>query len=236
MKKFMSNMLKYLKNIHRVSKLRHRGATIGKNVVISENCTFDNPQNLKIGDNVYIGNNFYSNCIGGLTIESGTIISYNCTIMTYNHDYTEDLFMPYGLANIYREVVIKRHVWIGINVNINSGVVIGENAIIGMGTTVPKSIPEGSIYAGSRIIKEREPKDYKYDLLEVRAPYNPINLMKFKKIIKKMFKNSKNNKISFKSINNKYSKFDCLNMIFRFCEENKNYIVDWKNECIEYKK
>ena len=89
---FISNAIKYYINYKRVTKLRKKGAQIGKNVVISKKCKFDNPHKLVIGDNVYIGNNFYSNCIGGLTICSGTIISYNCTIMTYNHDYKEELF------------------------------------------------------------------------------------------------------------------------------------------------
>ena len=235
MGKFISNAIKYYKNNRRVNKLRRQGATIGRNVVISDNCTFDNPQKLKIGDNVYIGNNFYSNCIGGLTIETGSIISYNCTIMTYNHDYNEELFMPYGLANVYREVIIKKHVWIGINVSINSGVIIGENAIIGMGTTVPKSIPDGSIYAGSRIIKEREEKEVKYDLLAVRAPYNPFHLSKFSRKIKKLFNNSKK-EVTFSKIKEIYKDFDCLSMIYRFCENNPNYTADWKNEYVEYSK
>lgn len=71
---FISNAIKYCINSMRIKKLRKKGAKIGNNVVICENCIFDNPQKLVIGDNVYIGNNFYSNCIGGLTICSGTII------------------------------------------------------------------------------------------------------------------------------------------------------------------
>ena len=51
--------------------------------------------------------------------------------MTYNHDYKEDLFMPYGLSNVYKEVIIKERVWIGINVNITIGCVVNDasNAI-----------------------------------------------------------------------------------------------------------
>lgn len=229
---FFENALKYYKNYRRVSKLRKKGAKIGNNVVISKGCIFDSPEKLTIGDNVYIGNNFYSNCIGGLTIESGTLISYNCTIMTYNHDYNEELFMPYGLSNVYKEVVIKDHVWIGINVSINSGVTIGKNAIIGMGTTVPKSVPDNSIYAGTRIIKEREPKEYKYDLLAVRAPYNPLHYMKFKKIMKKVLSNNNSAEIKFADIKEKYNDLDCFSMIYRWCENNSKYKADWKNECI----
>lgn len=224
---YFSNAQKYYVNHIRVSKLRKKGAQIGKNVVISKGCKFDNPEKLVIGDNVYIGNNFYSNCIGGLTICSGTLISYNCTIMTYNHDYKEDLFMPYGLSNVYKEVIIKERVWIGINVNIAGGVVIEENSIIGMGTTVAKRIPAGSIFAGGRFLSEREEKTYKYDLLQVRAIYNPLHYLKFKKKIKKLKKDI----ITFNEVKSVYDDFDTYILIYRWCENN-NYIPDWKNETI----
>ena len=190
--------------------MRKKGAQIGKNVVICKNCRFDNPQKLIIGDNVYIGNNFYSNCIGGLKIGSGSIISYNCTIMTYNHDYKEDLFMPYGLSNVYKEVIIKEHVWIGINVNIAGGVVIEENSVIGMGTTVAKRITAGSIFAGGRTLSQREEKTYKYDLLQVRVMYNPFHYIKFNNKIKKL---KKQDIITFSEICGIYNNDDYLSLI-----------------------
>ena len=226
---FMSNAIKYYINYKRIKKLRKKGAKIGKNVVICKNCKFDNPQKLVIGDNVYIGNNFYSNCIGGLTISSGTIISYNCTIMTYNHDYKEELFMPYGLSNIYKEVIIKERVWIGINVNIAGGVVIEENSVIGMGTTVAKRITAGSIFAGGRILAEREEKIYKYDLLQIRVMYNPVHYIKFNRKIRKL---KKQDIINFYEIHEIYGNYDYLSLIYRWCENN-NYKVDWKNEIIK---
>lgn len=226
---FMSNAIKYYINYRRIKKLRKKGAQIGKNVVICKNCKFDNPQKLVIGDNVYIGNNFYSNCIGGLTISSGTIISYNCTIMTYNHDYKEELFMPYGLSNIYKEVIIKERVWIGINVNIAGGVVIEENSVIGMGTTVAKRITAGSIFAGGRILAEREEKIYKYDLLQIRVMYNPVHYIKFNRKIRKL---KKQDIINFYEIHEIYGNYDYLSLIYRWCENN-NYKVDWKNEIIK---
>ena len=226
---FISNAIKYYINQRRIKKLRKKGAKIGKNVVICKNCVFDNPQKLVIGNNVYIGNNFYSNCIGGLTICSGTLISYNCTIMTYNHNYKENLFMPYGLSNIYKEVIIKEHVWIGINVNIAGGVVIEEESVIGMGTTVAKTITAGSIYAGGRILSKREEKKYKYDLLQIRTLYNPLNYIKFNKKIKKL---KKQETIRFDEIYRNYNKYDYLSLIYRWCENN-NYEVDWEKEIIK---
>ena len=230
-KNFISNALKYYINYLRVKKLRKQGAKIGKNVVICKKCKFDNPEKLTIGDNVYIGNKFYANCIGGLTIGTGTLISYYCTVMTYNHDYKEDLFMPYGLSNIYKEVVIKNNVWIGINVNIVGGVIIEENSIVGMGSTVAKTIPANSIFAGGRILSEREEKTHKYDLLQVRSIYHPMHYLKFVKKVRKFKKDI----ISFDEIKSLYNNNDIFILIYRW-SENNNFIVDWKNETINKNK
>ena len=58
MSEFFSNAIKYFVNSRRVSKLRKKGATIGKNVVICKGCKFDNPQNLKIRINNWIWYNY----------------------------------------------------------------------------------------------------------------------------------------------------------------------------------
>ncbi len=100
-----------------------------------------------------------------------------------------------------------------------------------MGTTVAKRIPAGSIFAGGRILSEREEKTYKYDLLQVRAMYHPMHYLKFNKKIKKI----KKDVIKFDEIKSVYNDFDTFILIYRWCENN-NYIADWKNEVIEKNK
>ncbi|MEI3417887.1 MAG: DapH/DapD/GlmU-related protein [Blautia sp.] len=46
-------------------------------------------------------------------------------------------------------VVIKNGVFIGANSIILKGVTIGEKAIIGAGSVVTRSIPDGEIWAGN---------------------------------------------------------------------------------------
>ena len=153
----IKNAYKFYASQHRVNKLRRLGAKVGKNVIISKGCKFDNPNGLIIGDNVYIGDNFYSNCVGGLSIGNGTLISYNCTIMTYNHDYNEPLFMPYGLSNVNRPVEIREHVWIGINAVIVGNVKIGDDVLIAPNSYVNCDIPSHSVVFGNPCqIKHRD--------------------------------------------------------------------------------
>lgn len=193
---------------------------------------------MTIGDNVYIGDNFYCSCIGNLTIKSGTIISNNCTIITYNHNYKDDIFSPYGLEDIYKDVIIEENVWIGINVNIAPGVVIEKESIIGMGTTVAKKVPKGVIYGGGKILSERKQSNKKYDLLSVRTIYNPINYIRFQYIFSHIVRKLKrkkgelNNIIEFDKIKLKYKKNDFLSMVYILCI-NRNYEVDWNNNFIK---
>lgn len=46
-------------------------------------------------------------------------------------------------------MIIKDNVWIGSDVVINPGVIIGENSVIGAGSLVTKSIPANCIAVGN---------------------------------------------------------------------------------------
>ena len=51
--------------------------------------------------------------------------------------------------------MIKRGSWIGASTIILPGVIIGENAVVGAGTIVTKSVPPYAVFAGNpgKIIK-----------------------------------------------------------------------------------
>ena len=53
------------------SKMKH----VGKNVHICPNWKISSPQNMCIGNNVWIGENFFAKAEGNITIGSGTILS-----------------------------------------------------------------------------------------------------------------------------------------------------------------
>ena len=231
--KAFKNGIRYYKNSKRIKKLRRKGAKIGKNVVIGDNCRIINPRNLYIGDNVYIADNLFANCIGGLRIEDGVIISYNCTVMTFNHDYNDDTLLPYGLDEIKKEVVIKENCWIGINVSICPGVTIGKRSVVGMGSVVPKSLNDNTVFAGGRIIKERpENNTAIHSLLEVRTLYNPFHFLSFNSSFKKAVKNSQGDSVSFDEIMKVYGKDDYISMIYQYSKL-KKLEVDYINDVIK---
>lgn len=83
-----------------------------------------------------------------LVVEEGVSISYG----TY--------FACHGKGQRHNPITIKKGAYIGMHSTIISphdgGIVIGENAVIGAGSLVNKSIPEGETWAGNpaRIIEQ----------------------------------------------------------------------------------
>jgi acetyltransferase-like isoleucine patch superfamily enzyme len=128
----------------------------GKNIKIHGHCTIIKKDKLIIEDDVRIGNNCYFFAMGGIKICSNAQISRNVVIYSANHNY-EGKTIPYDDSYIEGEVVVGSSSWIGMNVCILPGVTIGRGAIIGMGSIVTKSVPDGAIAAGNpaKVIKYR---------------------------------------------------------------------------------
>jgi acetyltransferase-like isoleucine patch superfamily enzyme len=122
--------------------------SLGKNVIFKSGGTIYHPENLSIGNHVRIGDNCFIMAIGGVDIGNGTIISRNVCLHSGNHNYNSDSLLPYDQEYIKRKIVIGKGVWIGQNVNVLPGILIGDGAIIGMGTTVSKNVNPGEIVVG----------------------------------------------------------------------------------------
>ena len=97
--------------------------------------------------NVHIGDYFHS----------GT----NCQIITHTHNY-EGEEIPYDSTYVNKDVNIGQCVWLGNNVIILGGVVIGEGAIIQAGSVVCKDIPAYAIAGGhpAVVFKYRDIEHY----------------------------------------------------------------------------
>ena len=76
---------------------------------------------------------------------SGTKIAPNCGIITTNHDF-------YDLEKTAKgeDVIIGERCWLGMGSIILTGVLLGKHTIVGAGSIVTKSFPEGNcIIAGN---------------------------------------------------------------------------------------
>ena len=83
-------------------------------------------------------------------IEDDVMFASNIHINDGFHGY-ENAHVPYKYQRIIgiKPIVIKKGCWIGQNVVILPGVVIGEQSIIGANSVVTKSIPEKAIAFGN---------------------------------------------------------------------------------------
>lgn len=137
---------------------------IGNNTTILSNSRLQNYTDrvrsldgIHIGDNCYLG--FGLSLLNGskISIGNSVLMASNILISSENHGMDPESEIPYmDQELIAKDVEIKDGVWIGQNVCILPGVVIGEKSIIGAGSIVTKNIPAYCIAAGNpaRIIKQ----------------------------------------------------------------------------------
>lgn len=121
-------------------------AVIGKNCNI--NCHTFIENDVVIGNNVTVKSGVY--LWDGLRLEDNVFIGPNVTFT--NDKYPRSKEYP----EIFQQTIIRKGASIGANCTILGGVEIGENALIGAGSVVTKSIPANQLWLGNpaRYIKD----------------------------------------------------------------------------------
>lgn len=115
-----------------------------------------NPQNIFLEDDVSILSGFsFISQRGKFIMKKGSTSARNLTVITDSHirkvgkhfkDY--DLYYQYK-SNPYKDVIVEEEVWIGANVSILPGVVVGRCSNIGTGAVLRNSVPPYSIVTGN---------------------------------------------------------------------------------------
>ena len=92
-----------------------------------------------------------------IIIEDHVMMGCGVHIYINNHKF-EDPYTPLIDQGYYpdKAVTLKRGCWIGANAIILPGVTIGENAVIGAGSVVTRSVPDRVVAVGNpaRVIKK----------------------------------------------------------------------------------
>lgn len=137
--------------------LKIMGNKCGKNVKILSHCDVLGG-GIVLGKNVFINRHCYFDLAGTIFIDDNVDVSHGVTFITsYHHIGSKDnrssrLEQPTQSKNIH----VKKGCWIGANVTIMAGIIIGEGAIVATGSVVTKDVLPNTIVAGvpAKIIKE----------------------------------------------------------------------------------
>lgn len=129
------------KNVYFLEMLT-RSYSFGKNVTISNNCSFHGP--ITIGDNTYL--NY------GVEVRSYTEIGKNVcigpdTLIISDTHSISNTFKRAGESQ-FNKIIIQDGCWIGAKVTIIAGVTVSSGSVIGAGSVVLEDVPENTLVAG----------------------------------------------------------------------------------------
>ena len=130
----------------------------GCRVVCPENISFD-PNDL----NNFQSNGIYYQALGKICIGGGTYIAPNVGLITANHDLLDpDKHLE------PKPITLGKQCWIGMNSVILPDVTLGDHTVVGAGSVVTKSFPDGyCVIVGNPARKLRD--------LPAEYTDNPIN-------------------------------------------------------------
>ncbi|MEE4310668.1 MAG: DapH/DapD/GlmU-related protein [candidate division KSB1 bacterium] len=164
--------------------LRHpHKIRIGDNVVIDDNVVLDakgqDNNGIEIGDNVFIGRNNILNCKNGnIVLKDNVNLGFNCQIFSASHvelgmnaliaaycyfiggthTFERIDVSPLEQRRESKGIILRENIWLGSNVQVMDGVIIGRDAIIGTSAVVNDDIPEYAIAVGipAKVIRSRK--------------------------------------------------------------------------------
>lgn len=138
-------------------------------------------------NNIYVGVNSnpgtrpgcYIQGNGGIYVGNYVQFASNIGVISANHDLNNQSL------HINNPVIIGSYSWIGQGALIMPGVHLGPRVIVGAGSVVTKSFPDGwCVIAGNpaKVIKELNPKDYVYPQQDYKM-HGYLTEREFKKLI-----------------------------------------------------
>jgi len=113
---------------------------------------------ISIGHNVVIrpGSHLFADPTdggGGITIEDNVLIGSGVHFYTNNHQFSNPnktiYEQGYPCPTKDDSITLRSGCWIGAGVILLPGVDVGENAVVGAGSVVRKSVPSRTVFAGN---------------------------------------------------------------------------------------
>lgn len=124
----------------------------GKNFIAEENVRFNVPDNIEIGDNVFLNRGTFLDSKGGVVLGNSVTLTEGVTIFTHSHEeHNHEL-------RTYAKVTIKDYAKIYSNSTILPGITVEKQSIVAACSLVSENVKENTMVAGvpAKPIRERK--------------------------------------------------------------------------------
>jgi putative colanic acid biosynthesis acetyltransferase WcaF len=152
---------------HRRWLLRLFGARVGKSVVIKPGARVKFPWRLAMGSNTWIGEDVWIDNLEHVEIGANCCVSQGAYLCTGSHDVTLPTF-----DLIAKPIVIRDGAWIAARAIVGPGVIVGEGAVLALGSVAMSNLDPWRIYAGvpAKMSRERRLIDPDEDEIKAQGP------------------------------------------------------------------
>ena len=125
--------------------------TCGRNFIAEENVRFNFPQNLEVGDDVFLNRGVFLDTKGGVTLGNYVGLTEDAQIFTHKHSESDHVVRK------YEKVVLKDFVVVNPDAMILPGVTIGEQAIVAARALVHDDVPPNTVVGGvpAKVMRDR---------------------------------------------------------------------------------
>ena len=124
----------------------------GKNFIAEENVRFNVPDNIEVGDNVFLNRGTFLDSKGGVVIGNSVTLTEGVTIFTHSHEEHDHALRKYAT------VTIEDYAKVYSNSTILPGVTVGKQGIVAACSLVSENVKENTLVAGvpAKPIRERK--------------------------------------------------------------------------------
>ena len=133
--------------------LRLFGAEVGHSVIIKPSVNIKYPWFIKMGNQIWIGENVWLDNHTDIQIGNNVCISQGATLMTGNHNYKKP-----GFDLLVGKITLDDGVWIGAGSMVCPNVHCRSHSVLAVGSIATKDLEAYKIYQGNpaKEVRERE--------------------------------------------------------------------------------
>ncbi|MEM1154329.1 MAG: WcaF family extracellular polysaccharide biosynthesis acetyltransferase [Pseudomonadota bacterium] len=134
----------------RIACLRLFGAHIGQGVVMKPHVRVKYPWKLRIGNYSWVGESVWIDNLVEVSIGSSCCLSQGVYLCTGNHDWSKSTF-----DLITKPIALEESAWLGAFSRVSPGVVVGQAAVLTMGSVTSENLEPFTVYSGNPAMATR---------------------------------------------------------------------------------